>query len=59
MIEDLHIVVIDRDVVDHHYQDMGENIKVNVIVLLVQMSQEVLNIGTDVNIQVKTNFKRL
>lgn len=51
---DLHIV-IDQDVVDHHYHVMEvlESIRTNVIVHLVQMNQEVLNIGTDDNILVK------
>lgn len=54
MIEGLHIV-IDQDVVDHQYHVMEvlESIRTNVIVHLVQMNQEVLNIGTDDNILVK------
>jgi len=54
MIDDLHII-IELDVVDHlyHVKVVPENIKANVIVLLVQMNQEVLNTTIDDNIIVK------
>jgi len=54
MIDDLHII-IELDVVDHlyHVKEVPENIKANVIVLLVQMNQEVLNTTIDDNIIVK------
>lgn len=57
IIDDLR-TVINQDVVGHlfHVMEVPESIKANVIVHLVQMNQEVLNIGIGDNILVKTLF---
>lgn len=57
IIDDLR-TVINQDAVGHlfHVMEVPESIKANVIVHLVQMNQEVLNIGIGDNILVKTLF---